>query len=398
MADDYLHGVRSKIVNTGLRPIRTIPTAIIGLAATAEDADPTVFPADEAVLITDVSRAISKAGNTGTLPLALDGIKDHGDAVVVVVRVPEGDTEEETVANTIGTTLPSGKRTGLQALYTAESKLLVQPRILGAPGLDRLPVAVELASLAHQMNGFTYVSACGCQTMEEAALYRQNFGAKEMMLIWPDGVGQDPTLNRPGVIPATARALGLRAKIDHEQGWHKSISNVTIDGLTGISQPVSWLRGKETSDAHYLNSRGVTTLIQNKGYKFWGNETCSDDPLWMFEVYVRTSQILADTITDWMIWAADQPLSPLLAKDVVDSIDAKLRDWVTAGYIVKGRVWFDPRENSEANLYRGQVAFHLDYCPIPPAQGITLIQEVNTSYMADLSAGIVRATSTRYSA
>ena len=38
MAADYHHGVRVVEVNDGLRPIRIVSTAVIGLVATASDA------------------------------------------------------------------------------------------------------------------------------------------------------------------------------------------------------------------------------------------------------------------------------------------------------------------------------------------------------------------------
>lgn len=40
MATDYHHGVRVIEINEGTRPIRTISTAVIGLVATAPDAEP----------------------------------------------------------------------------------------------------------------------------------------------------------------------------------------------------------------------------------------------------------------------------------------------------------------------------------------------------------------------
>ncbi|OPL29919.1 hypothetical protein B5L72_13950, partial [Pseudomonas aeruginosa] len=60
-ADQYHHGVRVQEINDGTRPIRTIATAIIGLVATAEDADATAFPLDTPVLITNVHAPIGKA-------------------------------------------------------------------------------------------------------------------------------------------------------------------------------------------------------------------------------------------------------------------------------------------------------------------------------------------------
>ena len=55
---DYLHGVRVLELNDGTRPIRTIPTAVIGLVCTADDADATVFPLDTPVLLTNVQTAV----------------------------------------------------------------------------------------------------------------------------------------------------------------------------------------------------------------------------------------------------------------------------------------------------------------------------------------------------
>ena len=44
MSRDYHHGVRVIEINEGTRPIRTISTAVIGLIATADDADNKTFP------------------------------------------------------------------------------------------------------------------------------------------------------------------------------------------------------------------------------------------------------------------------------------------------------------------------------------------------------------------
>lgn len=44
MATDYHHGVRVIEINEGIRPIRTVSTAVIGLVATGEDADADQFP------------------------------------------------------------------------------------------------------------------------------------------------------------------------------------------------------------------------------------------------------------------------------------------------------------------------------------------------------------------
>ncbi|HHH9271000.1 TPA: phage tail sheath subtilisin-like domain-containing protein, partial [Pseudomonas aeruginosa] len=221
-ADQYHHGVRVQEINDGTRPIRTIATAIIGLVATAEDADATAFPLDTPVLITNVQAAIGKAGTSGTLPASLQAIADQANAATVVVRVKPGEDEAATNSAVIGGVSAEGKYTGMKALLAAKARLGVVPRILGVPGLDTQPVATALIAIAQQLRGFAYVSANGCKTKEEATAYRENFAAREAMVIWPDFLTWSTVVNQTVPAPAVAQALGLRARIDQEVGWHKT--------------------------------------------------------------------------------------------------------------------------------------------------------------------------------
>lgn len=266
---DYLHGVRVIELNDGTRPIRTIPTAVIGMVCTADDADATAFPFDTPVLLTNVQTAIGKAGTTGTLAKSLQAIADQTKPYTIVVRVKEGATEAETTSALIGTTTAEGKYTGMKALLAAKARVGMVPRILGVPGLDSLPVATALVTIAQQLRAFAYVSAWGCKTKEEVVAYRDNFGAREAMVIWPEFQNWSTVTNATVTASAVARALGLRAKIDQEVGWHKTLSNVAVNGVTGISADVFWDLQNPATDANYLNSNEVTTLINEGGFRFW---------------------------------------------------------------------------------------------------------------------------------
>lgn len=266
MAQDYHHGVRVVEVNEGTRSITTVSTAIVGMVCTGDDADAKMFPLNKPVLITDVLTASGKAGESGTLARSLDAIADQAKPVTVVVRVPQGETEEETTTNIIGAVTAEGKKTGMKALLSAQSQLGVKPRILGVPGHDNKAVATELLSVAQSLRGFAYLSAYGCKTVQEAITYRENFSQREGMLIWPDFTGWDTVLNAEAMAYATARALGLRAKIDEQTGWHKSLSNVGVNGVTGISADVFWDLQDPATDAGLLNQNDVTTLVRKDGF------------------------------------------------------------------------------------------------------------------------------------
>ena len=126
--DSQFHGVRVLELNDGNRPIRTVSTSVIGLVATAADADPILFPLNTAVLLTNVQASIEKAGTSGTLARSLQAIADQTNAITVVVRVEEKEDAAAQTTAVIGGQV-DGKYTGMKALLAAEQNLAVKPRI-----------------------------------------------------------------------------------------------------------------------------------------------------------------------------------------------------------------------------------------------------------------------------
>ena len=394
MTTEYHHGVRVIELTEGIRPIRMVSTAIIGLVATSSDADPDTFPYDKPVLVTNVLAAIGKAGTKGTLAASLDAISQQVRPIIVVVRVPDGlgGTDEEKAAdltsNVIGTVLPNGQYTGMKALLAAPAQLGIKPRILGAPGLDTQPVATALASLAQQLRGFAYVGTNGVEKIEQATAYRNLFGARELMVIHPDFQRWDTVNNATVNAPATAYALGLRAKIDMEIGWHKTISNMPVNGVTGISRDIYWDLQNPATDAGVLNAAEVTTLINREGFRFWGSRTCSEDPLFAFESAVRTAQVLADSIAEAHFWAVDKPLHPSIVRDILEGVNAKFRELRAGGYILDGSAWYDEEINTTDTLKTGKLTIDYDYTPIPPIEDLTFRQRITDRYFTDFAARV----------
>ncbi|HEY4583067.1 MAG TPA: phage tail sheath protein [Lysobacter sp.] len=387
MPDAYHHGVRVLEINTGARPIRTVATAVVGVVCTSNDADAVAFPLNKPVLLTDLAAAIAKAGTNGTLASTLKAISDQADPLTVVVRVETGADDPSTTTNVIGSAT-TGAYTGMQALLAAQAQLGVRPRILACPGLDTQPVATALAIVARKLRAMAYVSAAASATITDALAYRTSFPDRELMVIWPDFVAFDTVAKAVRPAFATARAVGLRARIDMEQGWHKTLSNVPVAGVTGLSRDVHWDHQDPTTDAAVLNSGDVTTLVNLNGYRFWGSRTCSSDPLFAFESSVRTAQILADTIADAMLWAIDKPLHPTLVRDIVESINAKFREMKSAGSVIDARAWYDETANTSQGLAGGKLVIDYDYTPVPPLENLTLRQRITDRYFADFASRV----------
>ncbi|MGY0155924.1 phage tail sheath protein [Edwardsiella tarda] len=388
MAQDYHHGVRVIEINEGTRPITTISTAVVGIVCTSDDADFDTFPPNRPVLLTDVLSASGKAGDKGTLAPSLEAIGAQANPVTVVVRIPKLDSSKDIEGQIIGSNTSTYK-SGIQALLAAPSELGVKPRILAAPGLDSQVISGALLTVAQQLRGFAYISTPGniayVMDVSEVIDYRNNFGQREGMLIWPDvyGIRSDNSVN-----VTTAYALGLRAKIDEQIGWHKTLSNVAVNGVSGLTVPVYWDLLDPYTDAGLLNQNDITTLIRQDGYRFWGSRTLSSDPLYAFESYTRTAQVLADTIAEAQMWSVDGPLNPSLARDIIESIRAKLRSLTAQGYLIGADCWLDESVNDKDSLKAGKLTIDYDYTPVPPLENLMLRQRITDRYLLDFASQV----------
>ena len=389
MTDTYHHGVKTTETTDLSTLIRDIDTSTIGVICIADDADATTFPLNTPVLVTRVSSVLGKAGKKGTLHTTLKAISDQASPKVVVIRVPDASTyvpadgeaaptQEQLI---IGGVNSAGRYEGMFALLSAPASVGETPRVLAVPGLDSEAVAAQLGVIAENLRAFAYISAYNCNTIAEAKAYRETFAQRELMIIWPSFIAYNSASAKNETIPATAYAIGLRAKIDAEQGWHKTISNVVVNNVLGISADVYWsLQGTDT-DADELNSNGITTLIKRGGFRFWGSRTC-DAETYTFESYTRTAQIMADMIAEAHFSYIDKPLTPSLVKDIIDGINQKGSALVTSGRLLGFSCWYDKNDNAPGDLRGGKLKIRYKYTPVPPLEQLGLVQEFTDEYFA----------------
>lgn len=365
MTTPVFHGIKTNLLTTASTAITSVATAVIGMVATGSDADATLFPLNTPVLIDDVRTALAKTGTQGTLPVALAAIADQCSPLVIVVRVETSADGQDALVEA-----------GLQKLLTAEQVTTYRPRILGAPGLATQAVTTALATVAKQLRGMAY-ALVPATDLAGALAYPAGFGARELMLLWPDSA--------VGGADIEGRALGLRAAIDAATGWHKTLSNVEIAGITGLAEPVSWGLDDTTTDAALLNSANITTLVRKNGWRFWGNRTTSADAHWAFESAVRTSQVLQDSIEDACFRFADKPLTVGLVKDIVATANGYFRKLVKQGLLIGATCWYDPAANAGADLANGQLALDYDFTPAAPLEGLTFNQRLTDKYYVDFA-------------
>lgn len=393
----FHHGVSVTETLDGQQVIRTKSPSVIGLIATADDADNDYFPLNVPKLVTKISDAQGKAGTKGTLSKALRDIADQVKPVMVIVRVPEGAGASETekaadqLAKTIGTNT-AGAYTGAYALLGAETITGVKPKIIGAPYLDAPEAAKVLVSIAKKLHGVAYIESHK-SSVSEAIADAGGYGDRECMIIYGRFTRFDVDKKRTDEFSPIGFALGLRARIDAEMGWHKTLSNVPVSGVTGVSQSktVHFDLVDANTDANLLNEAKVSCLIHKQGFRFWGNRTTATDDQYMFESYTRTAQVLRESIAEAHFAYIDRPLTPSLARDIIENIAAYGRDLVANNRLLGFKVWYSEDLNETAQLKAGKLTINYEYTPVPPLEHLHLVQSFTDKYLAEFATRVASA-------
>lgn len=333
------------------------------------------FPLKKPVAVAGSRKLIEKLGKEGTLPAAFDDIFDQTGALVIAVRAEKGQTEEQTQANVIE---------AMQAFLDSKTETGYTPRILIAPEFSQFDaVASELEAKAKRLRAIAYLDCDRTASYTDAIKRARQFGER-VEITWPWVRVFDTELAKEIDRPYSARAAGLRARIDAEKGFWWSKSNQEIYGIVGTSQPVDWALGDPNTTANMLNENKVSTIIREGGFRHWGNRTCSTDPKWTYEQARRTADMINDSVQRSHLWAVDRNITKTYVDDVISGVNAYLRELKALGAILDGECWADKELNTPATIQKGIVYFDFDFCPPYPAEHIVFRSRLNNAYLEEV--------------
>ncbi|MDG4948727.1 phage tail sheath subtilisin-like domain-containing protein [Actinobacillus equuli subsp. haemolyticus] len=258
-----------------------------------------------------------------------------------------------------------------------------------SPKFDNQAVATELATIAKKLSAFCFISDNGATTKEQAVAYSRNFTAREAMMIFGDWQSFDVDKKIYDVDYATARACAVQAWIDKNIGWHKNISNVEVNGVTGVTKPVSFDINEPSTDANFLNEKNITVCLNFNGFRYWGSRTLSSDTAFSFQQATRTAQIIKETMAAAHSWLVDQPITVTNVKFAINSLNNKFAEWKRNGYILDGKAWVN-KEITADTLKSGELIIDYDYHWVPSGESLRFNQHVNDSYVMDLVNAITK--------
>lgn len=401
MPNNFLHGVEIIELNDGTRPIQTVASSVIGIVGTAPKG-----PVNTPVLITgSPTEAVEIFGEDTdgfTIPAALNAIFGQTGAMVVVVNVADPENEEHvdedaeldptkiTPADIIGGINADGTYRGAQCLLAAQTECKVQPRIICAPGFTHTrpndnanPVITELIKIAERLHA-TVIGDCPNDTKEAAIEHTEDFSSARLVCVYPWVKVYDTKTDTICEMPASAYVAGMFARNDNERGFWYSPSNMTINGIVGISKPVDFALGDTNCTANFLNENKVTTIIQQDGFRLWGNRTTSSDSKWQFISVRRIADVINDSLLAAHLWAVDRNITKTYTDDVCESVNNYLRRLKRQGAILGGQCWADASLNTPSQIQSGNVTFDFDFTPPYPAERITFRSRLVDDYLTEI--------------
>ncbi len=374
------YGITFNRQSDGPRPSQPSDLSVIGIALPADDADASFLPLNEPVAFDSGDpAALGKLGNS-ELANAVSAI-DHqladmqGSARVIVVRVPGGDNEAETIANIVGAnngvTAIGNVGTGLYAFLRAGSKLGVIPRLLGAPnytsqiqqGGTGNAICAALPGICSKLLAHAVVA--GPNDPVEAVNWFESLASGRLIPI-AGGVKVAAGIGSRDEDGA-AHVLGMGARTDFKHRGYPfwSFAGQQVQGIVGLDRTFTFslvdgaTEGQELL-AHKIGvfargEAGVETAAASNGFQFTGLWNADTDPDWWFYNKSRAR--------DWAHLGLLKSIRLRLGNENVTrhSIQAVLNDCIVIGQdmmqnggSIGFRVGFEEGANSPTNLRQGK--------------------------------------------
>ena len=388
---DPTFGISITRIDNEPRPAVWSDMSVVGLIGTAPAADASVFPVDTPVFMYSDDVVKRQAlGSTGTITQALNLINAQlGEfqvaAKVVVVRVAEGESVDETIANIVG----DGVSTGLEAFVQAGPLLGIIPRLICAPGFtsqrqgsNSNAVCVALPAICNRLLAHAVVD--GPATTEQAALdWRETLSSNRLIPVEPAVKVMHGT--EIAVVPLAPAVIGIGVRRDHEkQGrpFH-SWANQPVQGIVGPSRPINFSLTDGTTEGQRLLSHnlgvllrgelGVESAISAGGFVYVGTDNAGEDDLWRFYNVTRgRDYIHLMFLRTLRFYLGRFNITGQTIQAVLNTMGFAMRDLKADGDILGYEVKFARDQNSPEELRQGRftVNFAAEEAPVLRYLGI----------------------------
>lgn len=327
--------------------------------------------------------------DSGYLVITLTASGAGATATKLRVASTSIDPTAVTMNDVIGVSASGGEK-GLETLRQVYPRFGMTPGLLLAPGWSHIPdVGIALAAKCVEINGVFSCEALididsrdnGCTDYSGVKTAKESAGctSSRVMALWPCvTVG-----SRKFWYSAIMGALTAYTDASNDDVPNLSPSNKLL-GITGTvlagaaydAQSGTWNKEVflDQVQGNAVNSFGVTTAINNNGWRTWGNNTAAypatTDPKDRWFCCRRFFSWWGNSFILTYAQRVDDPASRQLVESIVDAENIRGNAYVAMGKCAAAYIEFDETENTAQTLLDGQIRFHQHLAPYTPAEDI----------------------------
>lgn len=383
--------------------ISTRDSTVVGMTLPAPLADNAAFPLNEPVrLSTDNPEQIELLG-AGLVQDAVSQMAAEGIvADIAFVRTQHStlsDAAAKLAAETNAIVGSAGAKTGTWALLDAKSHIGLEPGILISPGYTSQrtgdvanAVATAMDSVATKLIDCMAFVDAPATNREAANTYALDFAASlNVVACYPNVI---INLGAGNVVrPMSTSLAAATIRRDKEAGNpFKAAWNRPFKGILGPSVPVNYIDGEITSDANWLNQRGIATLIEQK--LIWAPFTTATDPTvasWRPIKRIRTRRAIEKAMLRPLRQYLSEDMSPHTVSLIYRALDQYLGDLATLGALVDYEIIWSKSMNPASLLEAGAMRVKTRFAETPDLVDLQIYTEPQPEAFDVLEAAIAAA-------
>ena len=398
-ADVDVESLQATVQTEGIL-IPSVDVKMVTTTGTGEDATETLTPL---AFNTDY---LLEFDSNGYLVVTLTATGAGAAATKLRVASTSIDPAAVTANDIIGASASGGVEKGMEVLRQVYPRFGMTPGLLLAPGWSHIPdVGIALAAKCEEINGIFTCEAfvdidsrdSGCTDYTAVKQAKENAGcsSSHVMALWPCVTAG----SRKFWFSAVMGALTAYTDANNDDVPNLSPSNklmgITGTVLAGATYTPDGEGGgtwnKEVlldqTQGNTVNGYGVSTAINNNGWRSWGNNTAAypatTDPKDRWFCCRRFFSWQGNSFILTYAQKVDDPADYRLVESIVDAENIRGNALVAQSKCAACYIEFDATENTVQTLLNGQLRFHQHLAPYTPAEDILNTLEFDTDALAE---------------
>lgn len=348
----------------------------------------------EETLVEDTDYVLTFDGD-GMLAVTMISEKSMAASTVTIKSEsidPDAVTAEDLIG---GYDAETGKETGLEVVRQVYPKTGMVPSLIMAPGWSHKPeVAAVMVEKCKAING-VFRAECVLDldteatkkyTDVEAWKLDNGYADPHAIAVWPKVLVNSCQIYYSAVYGAMVAYVD--ASNDDVPSISPSNRLINVEGAVLEDGTEIFM---DRQQASMLNGIGVVTLVNENGWRAWGNNTSAYPEITeMKDRWIccrRMFTWLANSLITIYHEKVDNPANYRLIESICDSENIRLNSYVSMGKLAGGRIEYDEAENSVENVLSGQVIFHIYIAAFTPAEDILFILKFDPAMLEESLTG-----------